>query len=375
MKCQSPPRFQQSIASIINRSGGRARARCMKPSCAIDIAKASSPTSTTSKRNSAFTLIELLVAITILMILAAMTFSMVNASLKGDQIRTAARQIQSYVEGARDRALHAGKVNAVSDVTAANRGVRFLRDPNNPAAINAMVFIQAQPPEGNLTLGDIRFYYGAGPGSTGYGRWLQTPATWVELRDKGLLDPSGSRIDIAGIQYTMTWYDVTGMGDYYWVLTKDYVGTLQETNPSDPWADAPPTPYAYSVSLQPTVMPNQEPRLLPSSILIDLVHSRVPWGAGDNMDIMFSPRGTVSGSLSAAGNIHLLLADVRDIERGLGAFDVDLNGNMAIDPNEKHFGESLVVSITTNTGKVTSHPVYFDVNDPFRYAEIGEEAK
>ncbi|MCC7422903.1 MAG: prepilin-type N-terminal cleavage/methylation domain-containing protein [Planctomycetaceae bacterium] len=296
-----------------------------------------------------FTLIELLVAITILLILATMTFTLFNASMKGDQIRTAARQIQSYVEGARDRALHAR----------ADRGVRFLRDPNNPATINAMLFIQAQDPEEGTLILDATDK-----------RTVTNPLGWDELVEKGLLSTNGAYISLtfAGQTFLYSIRQETVMMTTSWKLSRQLVGGASYTAG---------TTIPYKLYLPPAVMPNQEPRLLPASILVDLNHSRYPaaWRTTpDNMDIMFSPRGTVSGSISSVGNIHLLLADVRDIERNLGAFDVDLNANSTIDQNEKHLGETLVVSITTQTGKVTSHPVYYDVNDPFRYAESGDEA-
>lgn len=326
-----------------------------------------------------FTLIELLVAITVLLILAAMTFTMVNASVKSDQIRSAARQIQSYVEGARDRAIHAGKVNPGTDNAAAHRGVRFLRDPaflppnftdtTDPRygrIVNAMVFVQSQEPERGVTTID-----------TTDNQWFPypSPAGWDELVEKGMLNPSGATITLAQsatsspftfVMYRDVWmHPMMGLVPR-WRLTRPVTSVIS------PYTG---TPLFAVLYLDPVVMPNQEPRLLPSSIRIDLSNSRHPWGLTENMDVMFSPRGTVSGSISAAGNIHLLLADSRDIERRLGPIDADLNANSTIDENEQHKGDTLVVSITTQTGKVTSHPVSYTANDPFEFAETGQEAK
>lgn len=327
----------------------------------------------------AFTLIELLVAISILMILAAMTFSLVNASIKGDQIRTAARQIQSYVEGARDRAIHAGKINPGADSAAAHRGVRFLRDPNflppnftdtaDPRygrIVNAMVFVQAQEPERGVTTID-----------TTDNQWFPwpSPAGWDELVEKGLLNPNGASITLATsptaspfnfVMRRVDWMHPTMGLVPRWRLTRPVTRAFSYSGAS----------LSAVLYLEPAVMPNQEPRLLPASIQIDLSNSRSPWGPLENLDLMFSPRGTVSGSLSAAGNIHLLLADSRDIERRLGPIDVDLDSSGGpLSENEKHLGETLVVSITTQTGKVTSHPVSYATNDPFQFAETGEEAR
>ena len=69
-----------------------------------------------------FTLIELLVAISILLILSALTFTMVNVTMDSDRIRSGSREVQSYLEGARNQAIYAK----------APRGVRFLVSPDDP---------------------------------------------------------------------------------------------------------------------------------------------------------------------------------------------------------------------------------------------------
>ena len=52
-----------------------------------------------------FTLIELMVVVGIILLLATITLTAVNLTIDGDKIRNGARQIQSYLEGARDRAI------------------------------------------------------------------------------------------------------------------------------------------------------------------------------------------------------------------------------------------------------------------------------
>jgi prepilin-type N-terminal cleavage/methylation domain-containing protein len=73
----------------------------------------------------AFTLVEMLVVITVLLVLASVTVTSINFSLEGERVRSSARQLQSYLLGARDRA-------AYSQLP---RGVRFetgdLTDPAN----------------------------------------------------------------------------------------------------------------------------------------------------------------------------------------------------------------------------------------------------
>src|SRR5690606_11034169 len=81
--------------------------------------------------------------ITILLILAVMTVSAVNLAWDTDRVRAGARQIQSYLAGARDRAIYAK----------APRGVRFILDASSstatggPAfAVRSMVYVQPVEP-------------------------------------------------------------------------------------------------------------------------------------------------------------------------------------------------------------------------------------
>ena len=69
-----------------------------------------------------FTLIELLIAITIFLILGAATLAAVGAFREGDRVSGSARQVQSFVSGARDRAIYTNR----TDAGPRPRGVRFL---------------------------------------------------------------------------------------------------------------------------------------------------------------------------------------------------------------------------------------------------------
>jgi prepilin-type N-terminal cleavage/methylation domain-containing protein len=69
-------------------------------------------------RRRGFTLVELLVVVSIILILATMTIYSINLSVTTERVRSGARQIQSLIEGARDRAIYAGEA----------RGIRILVD-------------------------------------------------------------------------------------------------------------------------------------------------------------------------------------------------------------------------------------------------------
>ena len=107
-----------------------------------------------------FTLVELLVVIGVLIVLTTLTISMVNVTQDEDRVRAGAAQVQSYLEGARDRAIHAREP----------RGVRFLLDPNTPQR-------RQQPdlhrPAGTVWLREIRDQSG--------------PVTPTQARDPTLL--------------------------------------------------------------------------------------------------------------------------------------------------------------------------------------------
>jgi hypothetical protein len=145
------------------------------------------------------------------------------------------------------------------------------------------------------------------------------------------------------------------------------------------------------MELRPDVLANQDPVELPTGISIDLDHSQLPteWRTGgtfsDEMDIMFSPRGIVTGSAAGAGLIHFLLVDAEDTIRGLAP----PGDESAIAPDSQAQGEWRIVTLNTRTGHVSSHEIARDdvvnnangnsgadglADDPFRYAETGEVA-
>lgn len=282
-----------------------------------------------------FTLIELLMVIGILIILTVITIGLVNVTQDEDRVREGAAQVQSLLEGARDRAIHAKEP----------RGVRFLRDTQNTDVVTSMLYIG--PPE-NYSVGRVRI---------GADRRTITidDGDWNNLRLRGLIPTQGAviRIGDQNTFYTMAWDTTNGFQ-----LTKDYTGM-------------PGTPEKYSLQLNPNVLPNQEPRQLPRDVVIDLPNSQIPqsWTSGD-LDVLFSPHGTVTGLVSSAGVIHLVVAEGVDVlqDRKPGAFDKE--------------GNERVVSLRTQTGGISVHHVdptgasaTSDATDPFKFAAAGEPAK
>src|SRR5262249_25172392 len=98
------------------------------------------------------------------------------------------------------------------------------------------------------------------------------------------------------------------------------------------------------------VLPFHQPISLPSGVVIDLNYSstNVQTLAGiggttpPDADIMFSPRGGVSGYLSAQGPLHFLLRDIQDASAGVNPFAVGAPGTTNQDQSKS---DRLIVSL------------------------------
>lgn len=277
---------------------------------------------------SGYTLIELLVVITIIVLLLTMTVAAVNFSRDSDRVVGAALQVQSFLSGARDRAIHAKEP----------RGVRFFLDTNNYRSITAMAYIdpaqywsegtvQLQRPDGNGYNGDgiadaseVTVVAGAG-------------VQWWQLKRRGLLF-DGLRIRIpkgsAGTWYTVSTalIDLTNFPPptQYLILQTPYADP-GDTPPNKVQAFDSGGPSDYELELPPRILP-LDPVRLPENTIIDLDGSRIPqaWrpvsaAGGPNsgnfdyshyMDIVFSPRGTVIGGAAAGGIIQFYICDQDD---------------------------------------------------------------
>lgn len=293
------------------------------------------------KSRSAYTLIELLIVISILALLLTMTVMAVNFSRDGDRVTGAASQIQSFLSGARDRAIYAK----------APRGVRFFLDPNNPRAVSSMVYIDPAETwsEGVIQLRrwdpevdgrtnllpnnqDINDD-GVNDNPTQIWMVAGEGTAWWELKRRGLLF-DGMRIRIPKGP-SGSWYPInTKLIDITVAPT-----TLQALVLSIPYRDPGDTPKEkalafesggpedYEIELPPRILP-MEPVVLPEGTVIDLDGSKLPdsWrptvaglnnGSGNllysqYMDIVYSQRGTVIGSAATGGVIHFYVCDNED---------------------------------------------------------------
>lgn len=322
---------------------------------------------------SGFTLIELLVVIGIMIVLTAMTLSMINVTQDEDRVRSGAAQVQSFLEGARDRAIHAGEP----------RGVRFIPDTQDPSLVTSLLYIGAPsvygdpetdvervlnilPPESDPITGEPRYYVDLLPNEK---------EAWDNFFRRRLIEPGKTILKIGKKPYTFERVVVAGDSRYFL--------TTQNVSPGGP--------FEYLLHLNPVVLPNQEPRLLPRAVVIDLDHSARPdsWGGPTTtnpsapygtLDILFSPDGTVTGVEASAGVVHLVVADQEDVDLGFapGQQSVTASGETI-----ERAGNERIVSLRTQTGGIGVHNVDptdgADADtlpdDPFRYAALGETAK
>ncbi len=240
-----------------------------------------------------------------------------------------------------------------------------------------MVYIGMQDPYGEgdtLTLS--RAPNAVSDSVTSNGRLV----AWINLVDRGLLstgapiylgtDPQQINQFFTLNIATNSQYPSPGQAKYLFYLTKSYP---KGANPA-PSGYSIPNLY-YQILLNPTVLPNQEPRQLPRGVVIDLNNSNRPasWGSPGNygtMDVLFSPNGTVTGLTASAGVINLVVADQVDVDLGLAPGVSTKQGNERI------------VSLRTQTGNIGVHNVDpTDVDgtpgpdDYLRFSALGETAK
>ena len=374
------------------------------------------------RRRSGFTLTELLVVIAILLLLSTLAFAVFNTGRSSDRLRSGARTAQSAFLGAKDRALHAKDF----------RGVRLTRDQTNPDLVNGFVYLQPLPVQStgnlnNVTVGNfsltrpylppytppsndavqVNISVIPGTNSDGLTYFLQDsngiwPYSTVQVRI-----PSGTggqwyqlaRQNNNAAPYWIT-QDPNNSNNYIMMLQTSYSGGLPAPAP----AAIPPTLNNAScdILLGNDVLPFHQPITLPSGSVIDLVRSQVPvsWyaqasaapnsvpaggvivgtdpnNAGNvlyriytsQMDVLFSPRGNVNGSIAGLGPIFLCLRSITDATlRDLNNKDISLdpgyNGQQipaGSGITTKLPGETLILAVFPMTGLVQTFEA--DVTD------------
>lgn len=394
---------------------------------------------------SGYTLIEILVVISIVLILFSMTLVTVRLTREGDRVSGAAAQIQSFLAGARDRAIY----------ERSPRGVRFFLNTDNPRTVTSMAYIDPSaiwdegivqlrrwdPDLDGRTNGgnpDIN-QDGVADDPTDVWMLVGEGTAWWELKRRGLLF-DGMRVRIpagpGGSWYPVNTQllDLTNPPPNYQVLVLGIPyrdpGTTEDSN-SQAFRGVGFTDY--ELELAPKILP-VEPSVLPDGVVIDLDGSRIPnaWrpsyydsngnaqgGTGNGMysqfvDLVYSPRGTLTGAASTGGVIHLYVCDREEStllkEQFLAELDPDLPtalnqfnallqgstfipadsiasgvswaGSLTVDGTPFDVKDRRVVTISAQTGNASIHNVLATdgngngfADDPYFFAETGEAAK
>lgn len=431
-----------------------------------------------AESRAGFTLVELLVVTSIIVFLLALTLTAFNLNGESDRIRKGARQLQSYLKGAQDRAIWSrspvgvrlyvqpdlggndpeGRIVTTLAYIGQRRTWPFTSDPSiarvdlERSDLNSSSIFDDATEDANadgiLDPGeDILFPNGRLDDEVDIFvvRGFNDPG-WFNLDVRGFFDGS-QRIRIpagpSGEWYPFEFIrseDINGNGtlDIGEDLDGDGMLTTNLTAATNqqllrllvPYHDQGSGPstnqvahigLTYEIELAWKTLP-EEPCILPDNVVIDLDASKVPGGwrpaltgtgrYAPYLDIVFSPQGTVLGEAAGAGLLHLYVCDREDSqylkeefianEAGtLAAFDGDVptipfvpldeipTGNWVSADNNYLVKERRIVSIFSQTGHVgvsqvnayvgeSGNPADSDgdllADDPYRFAETGEEA-
>jgi hypothetical protein len=334
--------------------------------------------------------VELLIVVAILLLLSTLALAVYNSNNSSDRMRSAARVAQSALLGAKDRALFARQP----------RGVRLVRDQSDPSLATGFVY---------LTRLDNRQYGKSVVSSTatvqilrpdsdndGQGSDATSPdavllagtgVDWASLDANGFLPYPEARVRIpagTGNWYVLQpvagqtappYYTQTRGSTILLTLSSPYVSP-QSSSPAVVALDSSSPLASWELERVNDVLPFHEPIALPSGVVIDLDYSSPSvqslWPAGSpskNIDILFSPRGMVTGAVAGRGSLHFLLNRIEDASRNLNP----------IDPQNK--GDKLVLTVNPQTGHVATYPIDTTdadqnglADDLFRFAQEGKGA-
>jgi type II secretory pathway pseudopilin PulG len=357
-------------------------------------------------------MIELLIAISIIIILAVIAAGVLSGNRQTGKLRDAARIGQSAFLGAKDRALHAKDL----------RGVRLIRDTTDSTLVTGFAYLQPlpmqstgniQPAPPNAVLNNFTLdrpgLANAPPNSDATRIIINGPqgAAWLRQDTSGIW-PS-SRIQIRIPSGTGQWFNLARQNSSapYWIvqdpnnpanvfmfLQTPYQGGL----PYPPNANAiinSGSNASCDIQLGNDLLPFHQPISLPSAVVIDLkfssqnVQTLAGLGSGfvPYIDLMFSPRGMLTGAIAAQGPLHFFLRSLEDATATTSFVDAQGNtgtaayyvGTAALpDPNKS---ERLILTVFPQTGLVSTFE--FDPTDangdgladnPFNLAQQGKSA-
>jgi prepilin-type N-terminal cleavage/methylation domain-containing protein len=324
-----------------------------------------------SRVRRGFTLTELLVVISILVLLTSVVVVALGNTRNSDRVKSAARTAQSTILGSRDRASQAKE----------SRGIRFLRDPNDPSLITSFQYIRPLPSltygvkngDMGLTAFEIRRRNNSPDAVIVAG--LGAQINWFELDSNGMLDVRNTRVRIPADE-SGNWYKLVPLQTQppYFVQKNGTAQLMQLSVPILSVDAAPPAIVAVSkdstfasmeLQLGNEIAPFTEPMPLPTGMVIDLkwsspsaqalATSLEATGALGKIDLMFTPRGNITGSASVMGPIHFLIHDMQDA----AARDPGPNNTFVpLSPiSPKNRSDKIILTIFPATGNVQAFPI------------------
>lgn len=353
-----------------------------------------------------FTLVEMLVAITIFAILATIAIGAFSET-GSDRVPAAARQFRAMLGGAQSR--------AAKDRAA--RGVRLLLDPSQPPAegiVTSLVYVGANTDiEGVLGEQDLPATATTATRKvkllpSGVGWRIQQPSSsgpdaeivnWSDLvTDSNSTDGAYKSPIRPGTRVYLQWTTNTEFEAPERMFVVHHIGEdlnnnevldMGEDADGDMTLDrdflviagpAPPPSLVgnvkYRLELAPEILPNSDPVALPAGAVIDLQASLFPASAFANgsLDVIFSPRGEIQGTIGGEGTIHFYVGQLED---SLNDRVVDPTPAMEAPRliNSEVVYPQRVVSVIPATGQVLATEYVSTSNSPFQLATQGREGK
>ena len=322
---------------------------------------------------SGFTLIELLVVISILLVLSTLVFAVFNTGRSSDRMRSAARIAQSAFLGAKDRALHAKDL----------RGIRLTRDTTDTTLVNGFAYLQPLPLQttvnlsGQIFLNNVTVTRPNLPtnsdatqvlisGAQGTS-WFQQdssgvwPAAAVQIR---IPAANGQWLNLSKQQSSPPYWGVMNAGVLQLTLQVPYTNG-QPYPPNVNAIDSSLANASCDIQLGNDLLPFHQPISLSSRVVIDLKFCSVnvqTLAASANIDVMFSPRGAVSGPLAGLGPMHFLMRDLKDAANtNINPWAVGPAGSANPDTNT---GDRMILTVFPQTGLVQ----IFEIDPTDNYA-------
>jgi prepilin-type N-terminal cleavage/methylation domain-containing protein len=316
---------------------------------------------TTTHRRTGFTLLELLVVIGVMLVLATLALFLAPRFQDDQRTTRGADLVTGWLLIQKQRA-HRDQVP---------RGVRLVRDPNNPNFINSIMYIEQPedwsnptttvqvpspapipPPVANA--GEYRTAWIANKDLAGEGV--------VQVGDFLVLDAESTPLNAHRIASASL---VTLPGGQ--VGTHLIFGSAEGTSLRG--VPGVHQSSGFRIVRQPRAMVGEQPLLFPRDVIVDLAgnfgYPALTTDAGmtvlpgAQLDIVFNQRGQVLGANSIGGKIILRLR----------------NGDRA-----SNDGDQLLITIHTRTGLITTHPVNVDppfgnpMHDPYLFVRDGKSS-